>query len=232
MRVRMRGLSASPERRSSSASASSRPSRPKCACSRYTIAHRWRPSSTLTWNRLRMSYSDGQVRPEVALLLDRRGLGVALRDDDPAQRRTVLARHLLPDRLALVRAERRSCDRLPRRQEDAPAVVGHLHVVEVRPALRVDAESACAGRRRRLRTSRGPSRSTSRRYAGCQCSSARCSVLLPARARRCSGSSRCSRCHVHLHVAEFRRSRGRRRSRPRAVRQTRSQLNFALSPVP
>ena len=46
---------ASPERRRNRSSASSRPSRPKYFCSRYTMAHRWRPSSTLTWNRLRRS---------------------------------------------------------------------------------------------------------------------------------------------------------------------------------
>jgi hypothetical protein len=51
----MRGVSRSPERRCNSASASSRPSVPKYFCSRYTIAQRWRPSSTFTWNRLRMS---------------------------------------------------------------------------------------------------------------------------------------------------------------------------------
>ena len=45
---RMRGLSRLPLCRSSSSSASSRPSRPKYEWSRYTIAHRWRPSSTFT----------------------------------------------------------------------------------------------------------------------------------------------------------------------------------------
>ncbi len=47
----------------------------------------------------------GAGEPEMALLLDRRGLGVALRDDDPAQVRAVLAGHLLPRGLALVLAE-------------------------------------------------------------------------------------------------------------------------------
>jgi hypothetical protein len=52
---RMRGRSSLPERRWSSASASSRPSRPKYVCSRYTIAQRCRPSSTFTWKRFRRS---------------------------------------------------------------------------------------------------------------------------------------------------------------------------------
>ena len=43
--------------------------------------------------------------PEQALLLDRRRLGVALRDDDAAQVGAVLAGHLLPRRLAHVVAE-------------------------------------------------------------------------------------------------------------------------------
>ena len=42
---------------------------------------------------------------EMALLLDRSRLGVALHDDQPPQHRAVFARHLLPGRLALVRAE-------------------------------------------------------------------------------------------------------------------------------
>ena len=76
---------------------------------------------------------------EVPLLLDGRGLGVALRDDDAAKVRAVLARHVLPRGLAYVLAEvdlaigDRGCE------EDAPAIVGHLHVVEVRPSRRVDA---------------------------------------------------------------------------------------------
>ncbi len=46
---------------------------------------------------------------EMALLLDRRRFGVALRDDDAAQIGAMLARHVLPHRLALVIAEVRSC---------------------------------------------------------------------------------------------------------------------------
>ena len=42
---------------------------------------------------------------EQALLLHRRGLGVALGDDEAAQRRAVFARHLLPRRLAHCVAE-------------------------------------------------------------------------------------------------------------------------------
>src|SRR6185437_3526804 len=45
-------------------------------------------------------------RAEKALLLDRGGLGVALHDDEPAQKRAVLAGHFLPRGLALVASER------------------------------------------------------------------------------------------------------------------------------
>ncbi len=76
---------------------------------------------------------------EVALLLDRRRLGVALGDDDAAQVGAVLAGHVLPGLLALVVAEVDLALGIGRVEEDAPAVVAHLHVVEVGPALRVDA---------------------------------------------------------------------------------------------
>ena len=78
--------------------------------------------------------------PEMALLLDRRRLGVALRDDEAPQVRPVLAGHFLPRGLALVRAEIDLAPGLGRREEDAPAIVGHLDVIEVRPALRLDAD--------------------------------------------------------------------------------------------
>ena len=77
---------------------------------------------------------------QLALLLDRRGLGVALRDDDAAQAVAELAGHLLIDRLAVVVAEAHGRARIGGLEEDAPAVVGHLHVVEVRPAVRLDAD--------------------------------------------------------------------------------------------
>ena len=51
------------------------------------VVHRWRRA------------------PEMTLLLHRRRLGVALRDDDPSQVRAMLARHLLPRPFALVLAE-------------------------------------------------------------------------------------------------------------------------------
>ena len=76
---------------------------------------------------------------EQMLLLDRCRFGVALRDDDAPELRAQLARHLLPHRLAEIVAE---ADRaLGHRfgEENAPAVVGHLHAAVACPALRIHA---------------------------------------------------------------------------------------------
>ena len=75
---------------------------------------------------------------EHALLLDRRGLGVPLRDDQAPQRRAVFARHLLPHRLPHLVAEADLALGHRIGEEDAPAVVGHLQRAVVRPALRID----------------------------------------------------------------------------------------------
>ena len=77
----------------------------------------------------------GRGEPQAALLLDRRGLGIALDDDEAAQLRPVLARQLLPRGRALVDAEAHAPVGLGLGQEDAPAVVRHLDVIEVRPAV-------------------------------------------------------------------------------------------------
>src|SRR6266540_494720 len=83
---------------------------------------------------------EGRAGPaQVALLLHRRRLRVALGDDEPAQRAAVLTGHFLPGRIALVVAEVDGASRLGLRQEDAPAVLRHLDVPELGPALSVDA---------------------------------------------------------------------------------------------
>src|SRR5258708_34937256 len=74
----------------------------------------------------------------MALLSARGGLGSALDDDEAAQHGAVLARHLLPGGLAHVAPKGNLPAVLARRQEYAPAVVGHLHVVELGPALGID----------------------------------------------------------------------------------------------
>src|SRR5438477_12579072 len=76
----------------------------------------------------------------MALLLDRSRFGVALHDDQAAQHRAVFARHLLPGRLALMRAEADLAIRDRRRQEDAPAVYRHPDKTEFGPALGLDAD--------------------------------------------------------------------------------------------
>jgi hypothetical protein len=58
---------------------------------------------------------------EMALLLDRRRLGVALDHDQAAQHGAVLARHFLPGRLALVLAEGDPCGPRPAAQAGCPS---------------------------------------------------------------------------------------------------------------
>src|SRR6266851_1730245 len=77
---------------------------------------------------------------EEPLLLDRGGLGVGLRDDDAAERVAVLAGDLVPGGLAVVVAEADLPLASLRREEDAPAVFGHAHVVERRPPVRLHAD--------------------------------------------------------------------------------------------
>lgn len=81
----------------------------------------------------------GRRQAQVTLLLDAGRLGVALGDDDAAQVGAVLAGHVLPGGLAQVVAEVDLAVGFSWVEEDAPAVLGHLDVVEVRPALRIDA---------------------------------------------------------------------------------------------
>ncbi len=75
---------------------------------------------------------------EETLLLDRGGLGVALRHDQPAQYRAVLAGDLLPGRLAVLVAEADAAVRHRLGEEDAPAILRHLDRAIARPALGVD----------------------------------------------------------------------------------------------
>ena len=79
-------------------------------------------------------------RAQVALLFDGRRLGVALHDDQPAQVGAMLAGDFLPHRLAEVVAEGDPPVRLGLGEEDPPSIVGHLDVVEVRPAFLADVD--------------------------------------------------------------------------------------------
>src|SRR5215204_1524491 len=77
---------------------------------------------------------------QTTLLLDRGGLGIGLRDDDAAQSVAELAGDFLISGLPGVVAKVDARVRLGGLQEDAPAVVGHPYVVEVRPAVGFDAD--------------------------------------------------------------------------------------------
>ena len=67
-------------------------------------------------------------------------LGVALRHDDSPQRRAVFSRDLLPCGLALVRAKIHLPLLVVWLQKDAPAILRHLYVIELRPAIRLDTD--------------------------------------------------------------------------------------------
>src|SRR5271156_6303100 len=78
--------------------------------------------------------------PEIPLLLDRGGFRISLRDDDSTQVRSMLSGHVLPRRLALVVAEVDLALRVTGTQENPPAIIRHLDVIEMRPAARVPAD--------------------------------------------------------------------------------------------
>ena len=134
----------------------------------------------------------GRGLAEQALLLDRRRLGVALGHDQAAQGRAQLARHFLPGRLALVVAEGDHAVGIAAGEEDAPAIVRHLHVAEVRPAVgvgrdrgaQVDVEVAACRPAPCPSTSRGSAAASSR---------ARAAGGGRTRGRRCWGCAGCSR---------------------------------------
>jgi hypothetical protein len=90
----------------------------------------------------------------MALLLYRRRLGVALGDDQPPQRAAVFAGHFLPCAVALVRTEVDPALRVTLGEKDAPAILGHLHVTKVRPALGIDADGSAQIHRHLLRALR------------------------------------------------------------------------------
>ena len=115
---RMRGLSASPERRSEQRFRFLAAVAPEMRVQQ--IDHRPQVPAFLDVDleQVAQVVERRAGESEMALLLDRRGLGVALRDDEAAQVRAVLAGDFLPRRLALVRAEVDLAFGLGGRQED------------------------------------------------------------------------------------------------------------------
>src|SRR5882672_3774848 len=75
---------------------------------------------------------------ELPLLFDRSRLSIALRDDDPAQRVSEFAGDFLISWCAIVITKANLRVRLRRLEKNAPAIVGHLHVIKVRPAFGPD----------------------------------------------------------------------------------------------
>jgi hypothetical protein len=81
----------------------------------------------------------GRSQAQVPLLLHRRRLGVALRDDDSAQVGAVFARYISPGFFTFVIAEMNFAVCHAGIHKNAPAIVAHLHVAERSPALRIHA---------------------------------------------------------------------------------------------
>src|SRR3981081_1293443 len=71
------------------------------------------------------------------LLLDGGRLSVALSDYDTAKVAAIFTGHLLPDGLTQVRTEANLTIQLGRVEENSPAIVGHLHIPELRPPPRI-----------------------------------------------------------------------------------------------
>ena len=76
------------------------------------------------------------------LLLDRSRLGVALRDDQPAEGRAIFARHFLPHVLPHVVAKAYLATRLLVGHEDTPSIVGHWRVAITGPTRRINANGS------------------------------------------------------------------------------------------
>ena len=76
-----------------------------------------------------------------ALLLDRCGFGITLRDDQAAKGRAVFARHFLPHVLPHVVTKTNFATLFLVRHEDAPAVVRHGGVAVTGPARRIHTHS-------------------------------------------------------------------------------------------
>src|SRR5262245_37020397 len=79
---------------------------------------------------------------ELSLLFDRGRLGVALCDDDATQRIAKFAWNFLIRVFAVVVAEANLRVRGGRRQKDAPAIIGHLYVVVMRPPVRLNTDGS------------------------------------------------------------------------------------------
>ena len=98
---------------------------------------------------------------EMALLLDRGRLGVALDHDQTAQHGAIFAGHFLPGSFALVAAEGNLAALHLRRQQHAPAIIRHADVVEFGPAFGIDAHRRAQDKRATPGSLPAPCRSTS-----------------------------------------------------------------------
>src|SRR6516162_11608874 len=79
-----------------------------------------------------------RCRPQMPLLLDRGRFGIALGDNQAAERTPMFPGYVLPNWLPLVLAKSNRTAGFCFGQEDAPAILWHLDVAECCPALGFD----------------------------------------------------------------------------------------------
>ncbi len=75
----------------------------------------------------------------MTLLLNRSRFGVALRHNNAAQVGTMLAGRVLPGSFTQVFTKVNFAFAVLRREENAPAILGHLHIIEMSPATGIHA---------------------------------------------------------------------------------------------
>ncbi len=81
----------------------------------------------------------GTGQSKMTLLFDRGRFRVALGHDDPTEIGSVFTRDLLPNVFAFVITEVNLAIGLAWIQKDSPAVIWHLDVIELRPAVPINA---------------------------------------------------------------------------------------------
>ena len=186
----MRGASSLPEWRCSSSSASLAPLAAEVGVQQVHHRPQVPPLLDVHLEQVSQVVQARRGSAQVALLLHRGGLGIALDDDQPLQVGAVLAGQLLPGRFALVLAERDAPGGIALGEEDAPAVVVHGDVPEVRPPLAADVDR---GAKVDVLRSAGTGPSTPTRTGSSAARTpAPAAAAGPRAGRRCSGSSRCN----------------------------------------
>ena len=138
---RMRGLSASPERRSSERFGFFAAIAAKIAMQQVDHGPKMAAFFYVHLKNIAQVVQRRAAHAQQPLLFDGGRLGVTLRDDHAAQSGAVFTGNFLPGRLALMHAEIYLAAGIARLQKNSPAIFGHAHVAELRPAVGFHARS-------------------------------------------------------------------------------------------